>query len=56
MKSRLLKGKAWKGVKMGGSHSPMREAMGNFNEPKRIVSLRLVRLDMSEMKAIRSPG
>jgi hypothetical protein len=55
-KSRLPKQKAWKGVKTGGSHSPTREAMGNSNELKGIVSLKLMRLDMSKMKAIRSPG
>jgi hypothetical protein len=54
-KSRLPKRKAWKGAKMGGAHSPARRAMGNSNKPKRTVSLRLVRLDASEMKAIRSP-
>jgi hypothetical protein len=55
MKSRLLKRKAWKGVKTGGSHSPTHEAMGNSNEPKQIVLLRLVSLDVSDTKAIRSP-
>jgi hypothetical protein len=30
--------------------------MGNSNEPKQIISLRLVRLDVSEMKATQSPG
>jgi hypothetical protein len=30
--------------------------MGNSNELKRIISLRLVRLDVSETKAIRPPG
>jgi hypothetical protein len=30
--------------------------MGNSNEAKRIVSHRLVRLEASEMKAIRPPG
>jgi hypothetical protein len=30
--------------------------MGNSNELKGIVSLKLMRLDMSKMKAIRSPG
>jgi hypothetical protein len=41
---------------MGGAHSPARGAMGNSNEPKQIISLRLVRLDVSEMKATQSPG
>jgi hypothetical protein len=40
----------------GGSHNPTREAMENSNELKRIVSLKLVRLEVSETKAIRSPG
>jgi hypothetical protein len=40
----------------GGSQNPTREAMGNSNEPKQIVSLRIVRLDVSETKAIRSSG
>jgi hypothetical protein len=56
MKSKLPKRKAWKGVKTGGSHSPTREAMGNSNELKRIISLRLVRLDVLETKAIQSLG
>jgi hypothetical protein len=30
--------------------------MGNSNEPKRIVSHRLLRLEALEMKAIQSPG
>jgi hypothetical protein len=44
------------GAKMGGAHSPVRGAMGNTNEPKRIVSPRPARLEVSETKAIRSPG
>jgi hypothetical protein len=55
-KSRLPKQKAWKGAKMVGSQSLARGAVGNSNETKRIISLRLVRLDVSEMEAIRSPG
>jgi hypothetical protein len=52
IKSRLPKRKAWKGVKTGGSHSPARGAVGNSNKPKRIVSLRLMSLDVLEMEAI----
>jgi hypothetical protein len=47
-KSKLSKRKAWKSVKMGGSHSPARGAVGNSNEPKQIVSLRLVRAGRAE--------
>jgi hypothetical protein len=56
MKSKLPKRKSWKGTKTRGAHSPVRGAMGNSNEPKQIVSLRIVRLDVSETKAIRSSG
>jgi hypothetical protein len=49
-------GLAWKGVKTGGSHSPACGALGNSNEPKRIVPLRIMRLDVPKMEAIRSPG
>jgi hypothetical protein len=45
-----------KGMKMGGAHSPARGSVVNSSVPKRIVSLRLMRLDMLEMEAIRSPG
>jgi hypothetical protein len=51
-KSRLPKRKAWKGVKMGGAHSPTRGALGNSNELKQIILPRLVKLEVSEMKAI----
>jgi hypothetical protein len=40
MKSKLPKRKAWKGAKMGGSHSPMRRAARNSSELKQIVSPR----------------
>jgi hypothetical protein len=52
MKSRLPKRKARKGMKMGGAYSPACRAMGNSNKPKRIVSPRLVKLEVSEMKVI----
>jgi hypothetical protein len=36
----------------GGAHSPARRAKGNSNEPKRIISHKLMRLEVSKMKAI----
>jgi hypothetical protein len=41
---------------MGGSHGPMCGALGNSNEPKRIIPPRLARSKVPEMEAIQSPG
>jgi hypothetical protein len=54
-KSSISKQKAWKGMKTGGSHSPMRGAVGNSNESKRIVPPRLARSEVREMEAIQTP-
>jgi hypothetical protein len=50
--SMLLKRKAWKGAKTGGSHSPICGATGNSSEPKQIVPPKLVRSEVPKMEAI----
>ena len=52
MKSTLPKRKVWSGMKMGGAHILASGSMGNYSEPKLIISLEPAMLKMVERWAI----